>query len=341
MSCSPRVAFMEVLILVLILFIGWHFLPDREPERAFPKFKRQVLVTTGTADWQARFEAQCESPAEVAFLRAMIKECNLKPLGGSLAGTGIRLDLQVEEGHYRVDFLCNEWMVVEIDGAQWHSSDEAIARDRMRDGYLDSLGYTVIRIPAKLVFERPAHAVQSVRNAIAIGKKDVIPSAKKTGFQKLAETGAAIAAISNEVKLKSALRVTLDQAREAIRQENLLIESAISFAELQNNPILRKQFEEFHLSISNIKDVETDGRRDKKIMHSSFPGHPELTSNSEWNAVIEASWIEVCSERDTVYERARSRVTANPQLESAVLEALTSFGRSDIAERLGFRASFK
>lgn len=332
---------MEVLILALILFIGWHFLPDREPERAAPKFKRQARVTTSTADWQARFEAQCESPAEVAFLRAMIKEFNLKPSGGSLAGTDIRLDLQVEEGRYRVDFLCNEWLVVEIDGAQWHSSDEAIARDRMRDGYLDSLGYTVIRIPAKLVFEGPAHAVLSVRNAIAIGKKDVIPSAKKTGFQKLAETGSAIAEIANEVKMTSALKVTLDQAREAIRQEDLLIDAAIRFAEIQNNPILRKQIEEFELSISHIKDAKKDGQRDKKIIHSKFPGHPEITSSAEWNAFIEASWIEVCSERDAVYERTRSRVTANPRLESAVLEALMSFGRSDIVEKLGFRASLK
>lgn len=78
----------------------------------------------------------------------MIEAYQLAPRFGSLVGKDLKLDFQVEEGRYRADFLANDWLVIEIDGAAWHSSPEAQARDQLRDTYFEGLGYTVLRIPA-------------------------------------------------------------------------------------------------------------------------------------------------------------------------------------------------
>jgi very-short-patch-repair endonuclease len=48
-------------------------------------------------------------------------------------------------GDYIVDFYCPAArLVIEIDGGQ-HCLPEGIQKDRVRDGYLDSLGLTVLR----------------------------------------------------------------------------------------------------------------------------------------------------------------------------------------------------
>ncbi|MCS7192697.1 MAG: DUF559 domain-containing protein, partial [Armatimonadetes bacterium] len=52
-------------------------------------------------------------------------------------------------GPYIADFYSREArLVVEVNGSDFHSTDEAIARDRMRDEYLQSLGLRVLRFPA-------------------------------------------------------------------------------------------------------------------------------------------------------------------------------------------------
>lgn len=101
------------------------------------------------------FRAKCESPAETAFLDAMIKAFNLTPKDSHLEGEGLSLRMQVPVHRYRVDFLVDERLVVEIDGAAWHSSREAIQRDRIRDAYLKGAGYYVLRIAAKIPLFKP------------------------------------------------------------------------------------------------------------------------------------------------------------------------------------------
>ena len=56
-------------------------------------------------------------------------------------------------------------LVVEIDGTTWHGSPEAIARDASRDEVIHAEGYTVLRIPASVVFDTPAEAVRRVEQA--------------------------------------------------------------------------------------------------------------------------------------------------------------------------------
>lgn len=71
-----------------------------------------------TEGWLEHFSDFCESPAEVTFLKEMVRCYNLTPDNGCLVGRGLKLRQQVVIDSYRVDFLADERLVVEIDGAK-------------------------------------------------------------------------------------------------------------------------------------------------------------------------------------------------------------------------------
>ena len=53
---------------------------------------------------------------------------------------------QVPIGNYIVDFLCKEKrIIVELDGS-WHLEEKQETHDKIRDEYLKSLGYKILRI---------------------------------------------------------------------------------------------------------------------------------------------------------------------------------------------------
>jgi len=103
----------------------------------------------------------------VAFLDAMIAAFDLKPDLGRLQGSGLTLRLQVPVLSYRLDFLVDGGLIVEVDGAQWHSSPEAVARDQKRDAALKAKGYDILRIPAKTTLYHPDEAIALLRAARA------------------------------------------------------------------------------------------------------------------------------------------------------------------------------
>jgi very-short-patch-repair endonuclease len=133
-------------------------------------FTRRYTTTAADPDWKSYFLPLCESPAESAFLEAMIQAHHLEPDNGVLKGNGLTLELQVQMPPYRADFAVNEWLVVEIDGAAYHSSSEAVERDGIRDEVMRGWGLTVLRIPAKVVFATPLEAVARVSTAVVAGK---------------------------------------------------------------------------------------------------------------------------------------------------------------------------
>lgn len=61
-----------------------------------------------------------------------------------LTKLGIEFEHQKQIGKYFPDFVVGK-IIIEIDGAQWHSAD----KDQARDAVLNSLGYTVYRIDSK------------------------------------------------------------------------------------------------------------------------------------------------------------------------------------------------
>ncbi|WP_446934820.1 endonuclease domain-containing protein [Morganella morganii] len=117
-------------------------------------------------DWLDTFISMCESPAEEAFLKTMIKEFNLKPNGYVLISNGITLELQVKKQQYRFDFLMNGKQIIEIDGKAWHSSPEQQEKDRIRDQQSIEWGYSVLRIPAKTVLFSPQKTISLVNDCL-------------------------------------------------------------------------------------------------------------------------------------------------------------------------------
>ncbi len=144
--------------------------PERKKQEAEIKARLSEPVSVEEIEWQ------CDSPAETAFLDAMVAAYSLRAGPGGLEGQGLRLRNQVSMGHlrftkhtaysqYRADFLIDEKLVVEIDGAAYHSSPAAVARDAQRDADISRRGYTILRLPARLVFNDPGEAVRRVEAA--------------------------------------------------------------------------------------------------------------------------------------------------------------------------------
>lgn len=171
------------LLFIPAAFFGWTIfdsLKNPRPPEPDAWFTRRWTATAQDPEWQSYFLPFCESPAETAFLEAMIPAYELLPEKGVLKGGGLTLNLQVKVKPYRLDFLADGWLAIEIDGAAHHSSPEDVAKDRERDRFLEGCGYTVLRIPARVVFSTPHMAVANVRSAIAIGRRTVCaPDAKQ------------------------------------------------------------------------------------------------------------------------------------------------------------------
>lgn len=154
-----------LLILQLLVIWGvtaWIRPKDEEPERRPNKLE---ALTAEDDKWLHIFRSVCESPAEEAFLDAMVSAFDLMPNEGSLSGSNLTLQMQVPVANYRLDFLVDKGLVVEIDGAAYHSSPDAIERDAERDKALVAKGFEVLRIPAKVALYNPKEAIERVRTS--------------------------------------------------------------------------------------------------------------------------------------------------------------------------------
>lgn len=80
----------------------------------------------------------------------------------------LAMDRQVViPGVGRVDFLIGDRLVVEIDGAEYHSSSNQFERDRARDAALGARGYRVLRFSYWQVMVRWAEVETALRASIA------------------------------------------------------------------------------------------------------------------------------------------------------------------------------
>lgn len=69
----------------------------------------------------------------------------------------------------RIDFLIGSRLVVEIDGAQFHTSREQFEEDRRRDAQLSRLGYRVLRFSYTQVSDRWDEVLAAIGAAIGRG----------------------------------------------------------------------------------------------------------------------------------------------------------------------------
>lgn len=70
-----------------------------------------------------------------------------------LSRLGIVLQPQTWIGSRRVDFVIDEWLIIEVDSKAWHLDPQAYERDRERDRQLAALGYQVVRLTYRQVID--------------------------------------------------------------------------------------------------------------------------------------------------------------------------------------------
>ncbi len=67
----------------------------------------------------------------------------------------------------RVDFLIGDRLVVELDGAEFHTDTASFEEDRRRDAVLSALGYRTLRFSYRQIEQRPSEVLMSIRAAMA------------------------------------------------------------------------------------------------------------------------------------------------------------------------------
>lgn len=345
---------MWIVLLIIVAFVIWHFVPRRDPNQPTPQFRTETRAIASDPNWPSYIEAHCESPAETAFLRAMIDDYDLKPVGGALRGTGLRLDFQVQEGCYRVDFLANRWLVLEIDGAAYHSSPEAIARDKVRDQYFESLGYTVLRIPAKIVFTTPHEALRRVQSALRVGKRSLPVQAEKSGWARISDTIASIndgfSELNNYVERTLAVERALNDAKMAFQTEKTVIENALEIAHLKlkhedwlmmqddsTRASVKQAQESLTKALDDVRNVQQD-RASDQIDCRPFPSAPLPQRNTEYHVAIQDGYAQIVEERNAFLEAQRLALMVDPKLPSMVEEHLLKIGAAEYWGQL-FRSS--
>ena len=79
---------------------------------------------------------------------------------------GKKFRSQYSIGSYIVDFFCpSEKLIIELDGDP-HGEYQRIQKDAVRDKYIESLGFFVIRFENKVVFQDPEFIKNEIRKFI-------------------------------------------------------------------------------------------------------------------------------------------------------------------------------
>lgn len=87
-----------------------------------------------------------------------------------LLGMGVRPRQQIRvPGAGRVDFLIGDGLVIEVDGAQFHTGQVAFEEDRRRDAALTAAGYRVLRFSYRQVAGRWPEVEAAIRAAMSRG----------------------------------------------------------------------------------------------------------------------------------------------------------------------------
>jgi very-short-patch-repair endonuclease len=304
--------------------------------------KDLTFITPKTVGWKEIFEGVCESPAEVGFLNAMISSYQLIPDLGILKGGSLELQLQIPICRYRVDFLANKHLVVEIDGATYHSSPEAVEKDRIRDEYLIENGYVVLRIPAKVVFNSPSDAVERVRCAISNLAHELSIRAQKaahsamvpkpdpplTFFGSLGKSLQAGSDYMNSALLLKPAKEALDEALdEAYSLEKHCIEAAIDLGreKMEVEAWSRSSPRANELYLESLKQLRAiPGRTQSSRAPVVVPPFrlPEIDSGAEYKTLAGGIYSALLKERLQYFDDIRKTLEKDSELAKYVKQAL-------------------
>lgn len=221
-------------LIILQLVVIWGVTAWIRPkDEVAPRQPRKLeRLTEEDENWLRIFQSHCASPAETAFLDAMVSAFDLKPDNGRLSGNGLMLQTQVSVVNYRVDFLIDEKLVVEVDRARWHSSPEAFERDAARDKTISAKGFEILRIPAKTAIYNPTEAIELVR---------------KTRTQWLARKAQVPASVAGEARQ---LGETLNNIRERVKQFNDRLQQELDESHERSNQRAGEQDRRFQAKLN-------------------------------------------------------------------------------------------
>lgn len=84
---------------------------------------------------------------------------------------GLQVDCQVHiDGVGRVDFVVNGWLVVEVDGFEYHSTRDHYRADRRRANALARSGYRLLRCTYEDVVHRLPETMATIQAVVAQGR---------------------------------------------------------------------------------------------------------------------------------------------------------------------------
>ena len=356
-----RLAFLALFILVgflwwpvfLLAALSAYALVNDLSETKKPEpdawFARKWTTTAADPRWRSDFLRFCESPAEAAFLNAMIDDYGLQPQKGALQGGGLTLELQVKMHDYRVDFLAQGWLVIEVDGEAYHSSAEAVMNDRQRDEFMVGRGYRVLRLPAKLVFGTPAAAVAKVRAALDHGqpviKSSAGPAEDRSPKTSRFKAGLVLEELNTGIERTRAIRAAMSGPEMTFSLERRVINSALDSAEraikiedyLGDDPAKRASFDKFNqelrtaLGRSDRKqpDQSSNQRPDGTVMVTSLTA-PETHPTVAINDAIQNAYRRLLAERSRYLITQRHRLRDNPALQERAKRRLAELGCPEV-----------
>lgn len=103
-------------------------------------------------------------------------------LAKALKKAGVSFEREVPIKQFTVDFLVDEWLIVEVDG--WsHLTSSRQVEDRNRQSVLEDSGFSVVRIPA-MDISHQAGLKQWVSKIMKISKQGP-PGLTRAGFENL------------------------------------------------------------------------------------------------------------------------------------------------------------
>jgi very-short-patch-repair endonuclease len=132
-----------------------------------PAVQASALRRTDPAG-RARLRRLLEQEAEPAFTRSKAESLLLDHVRrAELPAPSTNAHME----HWELDFLWREArLVVEVDGFRWHASRDAFEQDRLKDQWLESRGYRVLRFTWRQVQDHPLRTVATIARMLAGGE---------------------------------------------------------------------------------------------------------------------------------------------------------------------------
>ena len=166
---SPGLAPMVPLLHVMVTLV--RCLPVLDAVVALDSAVRQRLVRVNALHGRLRGPGSVEARRRLGLVDGRSGSVIETVLRLALRRAGLTVDCQVlVPGVGRVDLVVAGWLVVEVDGFEFHSERKDYRNDRRRANQLVQVGYTLLRFTYEDVMFRLPATVEEVQTVLARGR---------------------------------------------------------------------------------------------------------------------------------------------------------------------------